>query len=424
MNYEKKKLKDCCVSISDGDHQPPPKSEAGVPFITISNIDSNNQLDFSDVMYVPEEYYNGLPANKKATIGDILYSVVGSFGRPVYISKDDKFVFQRHIAILKVNDDVDSKYLYYTMLNPMFYRMADKLAIGCAQRTITLDALRNIVIDVPPIERQRSITNALKAIDDKITLNNRINDNLEQQATLLYDYWFLQFEFPDETGKPYKSSGGAMTWNNQLQREIPVGWSVTTLKGLFNIERGVSYTSKDIESEKGTPMINLASVDTNRNYKPGELKYYSGRNAEKAKLRAYDLLIACTDLTRNADIVGCPILVPADSRTYIYSMDMAKITSATSKLDEMYLYMTLRTDFYHNYIKRWASGTNVLHLNLDGLDWYTTWLPPVDLQKRFSDIVKGIHKQKCILMEENENLTSLRNWLLPMLMNGQATVCD
>ncbi len=101
-----------------------------------------------------------------------------------------------------------------------------------------------------------------------------------------------------------------------------------------------------------------------------------------------------------------------------------KITSATSKLDELYLYMTLRTDFYHNYIKRWASGTNVLHLNLDGLDWYTTWLPPIELQKKFSDIVKSINKQKCILMEENENLTSLRNWLLPMLMNGQATVSD
>ena len=178
MHYEKKKLKDCCVSISDGDHQPPPKTEAGVPFITISNIDNNNQLDFSDVMYVPEEYYNSLPTNKKATVGDILYSVVGSFGKPVYISKDEKFVFQRHIAILKPNADVDGKYLYYTMLNPMFFRMADKLAIGCAQRTITLDALRNIVVDIPTIEKQRSITSILKAIDSKIAVNNSINDNL------------------------------------------------------------------------------------------------------------------------------------------------------------------------------------------------------------------------------------------------------
>ncbi len=211
-------------------------------------------------------------------------------------------------------------------------------------------------------------------------------------------------------------------WNEQLKCEVPVGWKVTTLKGLFNIERGISYTSKEIEDADGIPMINLANVDTKRNYKPTELKYFRGKITEKAKLGAYDLLIACTDLTRNADIVGCPILVPDDSRSYIFSMDMAKITSASDELDEMYLYMTLRTDFYHDFIKRWASGTNVLHLNLDGLDWYTTWLPPVDLQQKYSAIVRDIHKQQCILLAENERLTLLRNWLLPMLMNGQTTV--
>ncbi len=178
MSYEKKKLKDCCVSISDGDHLPPPKTEKGIPFVTISNINSNNQLDFTDVMFVPEDYYHNLPANKKAIPGDILYSVVGSFGKPVYIDRHDRFVFQRHIAILRPSDEVDSKYLYYTMLNPLFYRMADKLAIGCAQRTITLDALRNMVIDVPPKDKQKRITNVLNAIDAKINVNNRVNDNL------------------------------------------------------------------------------------------------------------------------------------------------------------------------------------------------------------------------------------------------------
>ena len=213
-----------------------------------------------------------------------------------------------------------------------------------------------------------------------------------------------------------------MIWNTQLKCHVPAGWDVTTLKGLFKFERGISYSSKEIEKPTGIPMINLASIDTRRNYKPGELKYYSGKIAEKTKLQAYDLLIACTDLTRNADIVGCPILVPDDSKTYIFSMDMAKITSTTEKLDEMYLYMTLRTDFYHTYIKRWASGTNVLHLNLDGLDWYPIWLPPIGLQRKYSAVIREVHRQTCILMEENERLTKLRNWLLPMLMNGQATV--
>ena len=178
MNYEKRSLKECCVSISDGDHMPPPKSEEGVPFITIANIDNNNQLNFSDVMFVPDAYYEGLASNKKAECGDILYSVVGSFGKPVYISKKERFVFQRHIAILKPNRNVNSRFLYYTMLNPLFYSMVDKLAIGCAQRTVTLDTLRNIVIDVPPIDKQNSIVGVLAAIDKKISVNNRINDNL------------------------------------------------------------------------------------------------------------------------------------------------------------------------------------------------------------------------------------------------------
>ena len=253
-------------------------------------------------------------------------------------------------------------------------------------------------------------------------IGSSVNDNLQQLTKNIFDYWFLQHEFPDDEGKPYKSSGGKMIWNTQLKCHVPAGWDVTTLKGLFKFERGISYSSKEIEKPTGIPMINLASIDTRRNYKPGELKYYSGKIAEKTKLQAYDLLIACTDLTRNADIVGCPILVPDDSKTYIFSMDMAKITSTTEKLDEMYLYMTLRTDFYHTYIKRWASGTNVLHLNLDGLDWYPIWLPPIGLQRKYSAVIREVHRQTCILMEENERLTKLRNWLLPMLMNGQATV--
>lgn len=185
MSYEKRKIKECCVSVSDGDHLSPPKAESGVPFITISNIDANNHLDFSDVMYVPEEYYNNLPDNKKAKIGDVLYSVVGSFGKPVHISEDIRFVFQRHIAILRPKKDIDSRYLYYTMLNPTFYRIADKIAIGCAQRTITLDALRNIEIDVPPLNEQQVITNVLNAIDKKIAINNQINDNLPYQSSMV-----------------------------------------------------------------------------------------------------------------------------------------------------------------------------------------------------------------------------------------------
>ena len=133
-------------------------------------------------------------------------------------------------------------------------------------------------------------------------------------------------------------------------------------------------------------------------------------------------MIACTDLTREREIIGCPILVPDDGISYTYSMDIAKISFPSKNLSEMYMYMTLRTDFYHNYIKQWASGTNVLHLNLEGLDWYPVCIPPLSLQEKFDNIIEDIHKKKSQMLAENRDLTSLRDFLLPMLMNGQVKV--
>ena len=226
---ETKKLIDCCEFISDGNHLPPPKSDSGVPFITISNITGQNKLSFEDTMFVPESYYNGLNENKKAQKGDILYSVVGSFGKPVYIDFDKQMVFQRHIAILRPKRNVNARFIYYTMLNPQFYKLVDKLAIGCSQRTVTLDTLRNIEISLPDKDIQDKTVEVLSLIDRKIDENCKINDNLEQQLMLLYDYWFTQFDFPDNDGNPYQTSGGKMVWNDTLKRNIPENWKVQSV---------------------------------------------------------------------------------------------------------------------------------------------------------------------------------------------------
>lgn len=168
--WKKVKLQEICESISDGDHLPPPKAEKGIPFVTISNI-KDNQLDFTDTMFVPETYYEKLDNKRKAKTGDILYSVVGSFGIPVLLKRDEKFVFQRHIAILRPNK-IDSSFLYYTMLGRDFYAKADAAAIGAAQRTVSLTSLRNIEICLPPLETQQKIAGILSEYDDLIE-NNR-----------------------------------------------------------------------------------------------------------------------------------------------------------------------------------------------------------------------------------------------------------
>ena len=180
-----RKLMDCCEFISDGDHLPPPKSTEGIPFITISNITGQNKISFENTMFVPESYYDKLSETKKACKGDILYSVVGSFGKPVYVDFEMPMVFQRHIAILRPKSDVNGKYLYYTMLNPQFYRMVDKLAIGCSQKTVTLDTLRNIEVNLPDKDIQDKMVGILSLIDEKIDINNNVNDNLLYQSLMV-----------------------------------------------------------------------------------------------------------------------------------------------------------------------------------------------------------------------------------------------
>ena len=159
---EIKQLEECCDSIADGDHQAPPKADSGVPFITISDIDERHEINLNVTKYVPDEYYNRLADKRRPQKGDVLYTVVGSYGIPVYISENKRFVFQRHIAILRPNNAViDSRYLYHAMNGTAFHRQADLAAKGAAQKTIGLASLAKMTVPVPPLDVQNRIVNVL-----------------------------------------------------------------------------------------------------------------------------------------------------------------------------------------------------------------------------------------------------------------------
>ena len=160
------KMSELCESIADGDHMPPPKSDEGIPFITISNVDEYHNIDFENTMYVPESYYNSLAEKRIPRKGNILYTVVGSYGIPVCIEDDKKFVFQRHIAILKPNNDIiKSRYMFHAMQSTNFKIQADKSAKGAAQKTIALSALGNMQMPVPSMDVQEKIIKVLDNFD-------------------------------------------------------------------------------------------------------------------------------------------------------------------------------------------------------------------------------------------------------------------
>lgn len=160
-------LSELCESIADGDHMPPPKSDAGIPFITISDVTEYHDIDYKNTMHVPESYYNSLAEKRRPRKGDILYTVVGSYGIPVCIEDNKKFVFQRHIAILRPNNAiVKSRYLFHAMQSTDFKIQADKAAKGAAQKTIALSSLAKMYMPVPDMNVQERIVNVLDNFED------------------------------------------------------------------------------------------------------------------------------------------------------------------------------------------------------------------------------------------------------------------
>lgn len=392
----------------------------GVPFLRSLNVKPFSIVS-DDLKYISKEFSESI-AKSILHEGDIIIVRTGIPGTCVVVPAEYDGCNCSDVVIVHPNREmVDENYLA-AYINIWGQRQVQNNKVGAIQKHFNISAATEMLVYLPSIEVQKKYAKIILALNKKINNNLLLCTELESMAKTIYDYWFLQFDFPDENGNPYRQSGGKMVWNEELKREIPEGWETISLQNNYFVDRGVSYTSEDIASSDGIPMLNLACVDINRKYRDGQLKYTKGNVPSDKKLHGGEMLIACTDLTRNRNIIGCPILVPADGLEYTYSMDLARVKSSNKNLLDMYLYQTLRTEFYHDYIKMWASGTNVLHLNLKGLDWYSVVLPPLEMQEIYSKIVMTVHEKYSKALAENRQLVSLRDFLLPMLMNGQARV--
>lgn len=413
---ETKKLIDCCEFISDGDHLPPPKSDSGVPFITISNITGQNKLSFEDTMFVPESYYNGLNENKKAKKGDILYSVVGSFGKPVYVDFDKQMVFQRHIAILRPKRNVNARFIYYTMLNPQFYKLVDKLAIGCSQRTVTLDTLRNIEVNLPDKDIQDKMVGILSLIDEKIDINNNVNDNLEQQLMLLYDYWFTQFDFPDNDGNPYQTSGGKMVWNDTLKRNIPENWKVQSV--ISNCLSSIIKPGVEIFNTKtylATADVKGTSIST------GTIVDYDGRESR-------------ANMQPSINSVWFAKMKNSIKHLYL-NKEMGPIISSSilstgfcglqcNEISFEYIASYVSNAYFEIHKDMLAHGATQEAVNNDDLAGVHIIIPEDTVLRAYHETTQAIYAQISKNVCENQELVKLRDWLLPMLMNGQAIISD
>lgn len=419
MKWEKVKLSDCCVSIADGDHLPPPKADSGIPFITISNINSTNQLDFSDTMFVPQEYYDKLDSKRKAQIDDILYSVVGSFGIPVYIKDDRNFVFQRHIAILRPNEKINPRFLYYTMLSKAFYAKADAAAIGAAQRTVSLTALRNIEIDLPSIDKQRKIADILSAYDDLIENNQKQIKLLEEAAQRLYKEWFVDLRFPGYENTPVVDG-------------VPQGWRKVSLSELIEYEIGGGWGEDQPTEKCDLPAYVIRGTDlydvTHGNAKSIPYRFHAKGNLDSRKLQDGDIVFEVSGGSKNEGVARTALITESLIDFLggdVICASFCKLIRFKDKSSAKYMYDTFQ--YLRNsgetvkYDKRSASSI-VNYRWKDFLEQQFIFIPTSDILTQYNTLAETMQKVIVNKAQIIEQAKQARDRLLPKLMSGELEV--
>ena len=378
-SWPKVKLGEVCASISDGDHLPPPKCESGIPFVTISDI-KNNKFDLSNTRFVPKAYFDTIDEKRRIRKGDVLYSVVGSYGIPVYADKDMEIAFQRHIAILKPSDTVDSRFLYYSMLSSTFYNAADNVAIGAAQKTITLSALRNLEIPLPPLPVQRRIADILSAYDDLIENNRRRIAILEETARLTYRKWF--------GGHNISADGAARSRHEVIKGgRGSVRAKTTTLGEVAEVLYGKDH--KKIPDGK-IPIFGSGGV----------MRYGTTAIFDKPSV-----LIPRKGTIGNVMYVDEPF----------WTVDTMFYTRFKLPNMEKILYYQL-CDYN---LASMSTGAAVPSMTTAILNSLEIEVPPDDLRVKFDMAVEPMFAQKRLLKKQSSALATARDMLLSRLMKGE-----
>lgn len=327
-------------------------------------------------------------------------------GRSLYIDRNEKPLYSGFCirARLKTDDFLPLFLAYYTRTN--FFKSAITSVAGTNINNLNQDILGNVMIPHYSIEIQKSIVDVLSSIDEKIAINNRINAELEAMAKTLYDYWFVQFDFPDANGKPYKTSGGKMEYNTILKREIPAGWAVNTLSQIANITMGQSPSGESYNEDGIGTLFFQGSTDFGWLFPTS--RQYTTSPARMAKKG--DILLSVRAPVGDMNIANADCCI---------GRGLAALNSKSRS--DGFLFYVMKY-FKQVFDRRNAEGTTFGSMTKDDLHSLQVVCPEPGLLKRYDDIVSEYNKMIFTRSLENQDLIKLRDWLLPLLMNGQITV--
>lgn len=407
------KLKDVCTVIVPMRDKPKEfvDSTKGIPWCRIEDIEGKFLNDSLSHKYVNETCISQMNLKVFPT-GTVLCAVTGaSIGKYAITTKE--LITNQTFAGIVCGEKIFNEYLYYFIKQLTNYFINN--SVGCAQAYITRESLENLEFDLPPIDTQKKIVSILCNLDSKIENNNKTISELESLAKDIYNYWFLQFEFPNEEGKPYKSSGGKMVWNDELNREIPEGWKITKLGKLTKCILGGTPSRDNPKYWNGDiNWINSSKVNELRISEPSETITEKGLNESSTSL-----------LPKNTTVLA--ITGATLGQISILNIDSCANQSVigileNNELPTVYIYPYI-TNSMKGIINN-QTGAAQPHVNKNDIENIYVLLPNCGIMGKYKDKVDGTYTLIMNLCSENLKLSQLRDFLLPMLMNGQVSFKD
>jgi len=343
--------------------------------------------------------------NKKNTLSIAMYGE-GKTRGSVSVLKNEMTTNQACCNVYLDEDKADYEYIYYYLKTQ--YKNLRNLSSG-VRKNLNSNDIKNFKINMPvKLKGQQKIANILSLLDEKIRLNNEINDQLEAMAKTFYNYWFVQFDFPDSHGKPYKSTGGKMVYNQELKREIPEGWDCIHLEEVLEFGKGVEPGADNYETSKLNkdyiPFFRVANMD-------GNITTFVHNSLVASSLVKEDDILVSFDGTVGKIAIGL---------NGSYSTGMKKIYERNGFFPKVFVYEVFKSDEIQQIIKKYATGSIILHASSSIKNLK---IPYNETSVReFNTLLSNNFKKIVLNIKQNQELSKLRDWLLPMLMNGQVSV--
>lgn len=377
-------------------------------FLDSKNI-TKQGFNFKNKHFITKEKDKVLNTGKLKR-NDIVMMTRGSVGKVAFYDETipfDNIRINSGMIILRCGKQYNAENLYYIFQSDFIQSQIKQLMSGSVQKQLPATVIKQI-----KLPKNIGNIDLIKKIDSQISNNNAISEELESMAKTIYDYWFLQYEFPDENGKPYKSNGGKMVWNEQLKQEIPVGWKVDNLYKIADFINGIACQKyRPLDNKHKLPVIKITEM-------------HDGFTSKTEFVRDS---ISKDHIINNGDIL---FSWSASLETMIWNYGKGGLNQHIFKVIPKngfslhYVYQTLSS--YIVNFKRMAEArkTTMGHITQDHLKQSRIVIPPQDLINKFENIVKKIYVEITTVDEESQQLKYLRDFLLPMLMNGQVSIKD